>query len=325
MNRKRKNNLLVMSYLMCVLLIVGLTGCKNNTAAENLQQTVDEQGESDNLDNQGSNSDTDTKDSKKNDIDTGKDADNNRDNDTEKPDRQEMPVKEDKLPEFTVSDMTAVKYAVQTVNVRSGASKEYEKVGLLAAGDVVEVTGLSDTGWYRITIDGKTGYVAGSYLTDEAPVPENAANEQTSVSPDAATDENSSDGTTTDNGMAGDYATQILDKVNEERAAAGLPALTLSSTLSAAAQQRAVEVQTVFDHVRPDGSSCFTVFGEYGLNYSWAGENIAWGQTSVDSVMSDWMNSEGHKANILGANFTQLGVGVYEVNGRKSWVQLFMS
>ncbi len=123
----------------------------------------------------------------------------------------------------------------------------------------------------------------------------------------------------------GDYASQVLTLVNAERANAGLGSLSMTSELNAAAQKRAEEIISVFDHTRPDGTSCFTVFDAYGISYGYAGENIAAGQQSPSEVMNSWMNSSGHRQNILGGNFNHIGIGVVHINGGYGyyWVQLF--
>lgn len=64
-----------------------------------------------------------------------------------------------------------------------------------------------------------------------------------------------------------------------------------------------MEIDTKFSHVRPDGSSCFTALQQKNVSYYSAGENIAYGQTSPAQVMNSWMNSEGHRANILSSSF----------------------
>ena len=115
----------------------------------------------------------------------------------------------------------------------------------------------------------------------------------------------------------------VLALVNSERAAAGLSALTLDSTLCKLADIRAKEIVKSFSHTRPNGSSCFTVFRENGVSYRYAGENLAYGQSSASAVMKAWMNSSGHRANILGKNFGKIGISCYIANGRKYWVQLF--
>lgn len=117
-------------------------------------------------------------------------------------------------------------------------------------------------------------------------------------------------------------ALQVLSLVNSERAKYGLSALTYDSTLAKAADIRAVEIKSLFSHTRPDGSSCFTVLDEVGYSYRTAGENIAYGQQSAQEVMTAWMNSEGHRANILG-DYTYIGIGVYENGGTIYWSQMF--
>ena len=112
-------------------------------------------------------------------------------------------------------------------------------------------------------------------------------------------------------------AWQVFEEVNRERAAAGLAALELDDSLSAAAQIRADEITRSFSHTRPDGSSFSTVTsGAYG-------ENIAKGQSSAARVMAAWMSSSGHRANILNARYTKIGICAYEYGGVMYWVQLF--
>lgn len=122
------------------------------------------------------------------------------------------------------------------------------------------------------------------------------------------------------------YQGEILRLVNAERTKAGVAPLTLNATLCAAAQLRARELPTQFAHTRPDGTQCFTVLDQVGQRYRTAGENIAAGQTSPAQVMSDWMNSPGHRRNILDASFTQLGVGYLQTDSGygEYWVQLFI-
>lgn len=122
------------------------------------------------------------------------------------------------------------------------------------------------------------------------------------------------------------YEEQVVALVNAERAKYGLPALKTNPTLQAAALARAKETVQLFSHTRPNGTSCFTVLKEYGISYRYAGENIAYGQRSPQEVVTAWMNSEGHRANILNKNFTTIGIGYYQTaNGTKYWSQLFIS
>lgn len=119
------------------------------------------------------------------------------------------------------------------------------------------------------------------------------------------------------------YAEEVLRLVNVERSKAGLSPLTATSALKAAADKRAQETAVSFSHTRPNGSKFSTVLQEYGISYRTAGENIAYGQRSPQEVVNAWMNSPGHRANILNANFNKIGIGVYQSNGVIYWSQLF--
>ena len=122
------------------------------------------------------------------------------------------------------------------------------------------------------------------------------------------------------------YVQQIVDLVNQERRKEGLSSVTLDSTLTNAAMTRAKEIEISFAHTRPNGTSFSTVLAEYQISYRAAGENIAWGQSSPQEVMNGWMNSSGHRANILNANYKKIGVGYYKnASGRKFWSQLFIN
>ena len=109
--------------------------------------------------------------------------------------------------------------------------------------------------------------------------------------------------------------------VNSERAKAGLKTLALDDKLCQAANVRAKEIAEYFSHTRPDGTTCFTVLDDFSIQYWSAGENIAIGYPNSASVMSGWMGSPGHKANILTSSFTKIGVGYDPVT--RAWVQIF--
>lgn len=143
--------------------------------------------------------------------------------------------------------------------------------------------------------------------TPEAPGPEHP--EQESPTPE----------------QAHPYIQEIVTLVNAERAKEGLSPLTLNLQVSAAAQVRSSEIVSSFSHTRPDGSSFVTALQEQNISYRRAGENIAWGQKSPTEVMNSWMNSSGHRANIMNSHFTTIGVGYYSVNGVNYWCQLFTS
>lgn len=137
--------------------------------------------------------------------------------------------------------------------------------------------------------------------------------------------------TTSQNVDGGGYTAsqqRILQLVNAERESRGLPALKLHAALCDAAQLRSREIVSNFSHTRPDGTSCFTVLKQFSITgYAGAGENIAMGSGSMgsaESIMNGWMNSDGHRANILKNDFVYLGVGHYTSGNSQYWVQLFM-
>ena len=121
-------------------------------------------------------------------------------------------------------------------------------------------------------------------------------------------------------------AQQVLELVNKERNARGLKSLTLDPTLTKAANIRAKEIVTLFSHTRPNNTICFTVLKEVGYSYMACGENIAGGYSTSSKTVEEWMNSPGHRRNILSAGFSRLGVGyVYIPNSEYGyyWVQMF--
>lgn len=120
------------------------------------------------------------------------------------------------------------------------------------------------------------------------------------------------------------YVLRVVELVNEERAKAGLKPVTLQKNIYAAAQVRAQETEVSFSHTRPDGTKFTTALAQAGVTYRGAGENIAWGQRTPEQVMNGWMNSAGHRANILNEKFTSIGVGYYQnAAGTNYWTQLF--
>ena len=120
-----------------------------------------------------------------------------------------------------------------------------------------------------------------------------------------------------------EYASQVVTLVNQERAKAGLsPLKATNSSLTLVALDKAKDMynNNYFDHTSPTYGSPFDMMKQYGVTYRSAGENIAKGQRTPQEVMTAWMNSPGHKANILNASFTTIGVAYY--NG--VWVQEFI-
>ncbi|WP_240419252.1 CAP domain-containing protein [Paenibacillus periandrae] len=119
------------------------------------------------------------------------------------------------------------------------------------------------------------------------------------------------------------YEQQVLQLVNKQRTDAGLGALMMDNKLSQMALAKAQDMynNNYFDHNSPTYGSPFQMMDKFQISYNTAGENIAKGQTSPEQVMNEWMNSPGHRANILNNTYTKIGVGYY--NGE--WVQEFIS
>lgn len=135
------------------------------------------------------------------------------------------------------------------------------------------------------------------------------------------TDQDNSSTTTSSNAA---FTKEVLRLVNIERAKEGLSQLTTNSTLEKAAYIRSQEIKKSFSHTRPNGSSFSSILKELNISYQAAGENIAYGQRTPEAVVNAWMNSSGHRANIMSKNFNKLGVGCYiDSNNVVYWTQIF--
>ncbi len=115
---------------------------------------------------------------------------------------------------------------------------------------------------------------------------------------------------------------EVLHLVNQQRKANGLKELTLSTKLISLAEMKSKDMadKNYFSHTSPTYGTPFEMLQKYGVSYRSAGENIAKGQATSEQVMQDWLNSSGHRANILSPRFTEIGIGYYD----KHWVQLFI-
>ena len=120
------------------------------------------------------------------------------------------------------------------------------------------------------------------------------------------------------------YEQQVIDLVNNIRVQNGLKKLTSNWELSRIARYKSQDMhdRNYFSHTSPTYGSPFDMIKSFGLSYRTAGENIAKGQRTPQEVVNAWMNSSGHRANILNASYTQIGVGYY-ANGNY-WTQMFI-
>lgn len=120
------------------------------------------------------------------------------------------------------------------------------------------------------------------------------------------------------------YEKEVVRLVNEIRVKKGLKELTYNWELSRVARYKSQDMRDnkYFSHTSPIYGTPFQMMKNFGITYRSAGENIARGQTSPQAVVNAWMNSSGHRANILSTSFTQIGVG-YVANGNY-WTQMFI-
>lgn len=120
------------------------------------------------------------------------------------------------------------------------------------------------------------------------------------------------------------YEQQVIKLVNDQRAANGLKALTANDKLSDAARAKSQDMHdnNYFSHTSPTYGSPFDMLKTFGFSFKVAGENIAMGQSTPQEVVNAWMNSSGHRANILNSAYTQIGVG-YVADG-SYWTQEFI-
>lgn len=120
------------------------------------------------------------------------------------------------------------------------------------------------------------------------------------------------------------YEKEVIRLVNAERAKAGLKALTEDWELSRVARFKSQDMRdnNYFSHTSPVYGSPFDMIKDFGITYRSAGENIARGQKTPQAVVNAWMNSSGHRKNILNASYTKIGVG-YVADGNY-WTQMFI-
>ncbi|RAI91185.1 putative YkwD family protein [Paenibacillus pabuli] len=193
---------------------------------------------------------------------------------------------------------------------------------------------LKDNGYTVSTGEGQTTVEKPAAKPDQTTkpaqptTPAKPAQEEKPATTPAKDPSNSGTGTGTTTGNSGsestqsDFAAQVVKLVNAERAKAGLSALASDALLDkvAVAKVKDMSNNNYFDHQSPTYGSPFDMMKQFGVTYSYAGENIAKGQKTPQEVVTAWMNSEGHRANILNKNFTKIGVGYY--NGY--WAQEFI-
>ena len=118
-------------------------------------------------------------------------------------------------------------------------------------------------------------------------------------------------------------ASEVVRLTNSARSQNSYAALVEDGALSEAAAVRAREIARSFSHTRPSGASFSSALSESGVSYLRAEENIASGQKSASEVVNAWMNSPGHRANILNSSYSRIGSASVNIDGTLYWVQLF--
>ncbi|MEM1485114.1 CAP domain-containing protein [Oscillospiraceae bacterium PP1C4] len=153
-----------------------------------------------------------------------------------------------------------------------------------------------------------------------------ATNTSSSSSSEAANTSSSSAADVT-TGSYREFQKRVVELVNEARAQNGLGALTENAELDKIATLKSQDMADLnyFSHTSPTYGSPFDMLSQFGITYRAAGENIAMGQPTPEAVMNAWMNSQGHRENILNANYDKIGVGIVKnANGQYIWTQTFL-
>ncbi|WP_433652372.1 CAP domain-containing protein [Micromonospora zamorensis] len=135
---------------------------------------------------------------------------------------------------------------------------------------------------------------------------------------------NTNSGSSGSSGTVSAQASEVVKLVNAERAKAGCKALSIDDKLMTAAQKHSQDQadHQKMSHTGSDGSNAGTRLDRVGYTWRTYGENVAWNQKTPAAVMDAWMNSSGHRANILNCAFTEIGVGIASSNG-PYWTQVF--
>ena len=204
-----------------------------------------------------------------------------------------------------------------SLNVRSGPSTAYSTVTRVNKNEYVRVFAQVGT-WYIIQTDSDyIGAVSKQYIKPIYPNTSNNASNKTTTPNQTIT---------TTNISLTDDEKETIDLINAERKKAGLSALSIDNELQRVARIKAQDMvdNNYFSHTSPTYGSPFDMMQSFKITYKTAGENIAGNSTNQGAVTA-WMNSPGHKANILNSSFTHTGLGVVKSNKYgKIYVQMFI-
>ena len=187
------------------------------------------------------------------------------------------------------------------LNIRSGPGTTYSIVGSVAKGSKLNALGKIN-GWYLIqTSNDVFGMVSGWYITPNTSSSNNSTNNNNNTN---------NNNTSTSTNLTADEQ-EVMRLVNQARANAGLSKLTADSNITKVARVKAQDMvnNNYFSHNSPTYGSPFEMMKSFGISYKSAGENIA-AHSTVQAAFDAWMNSSGHRANILNSSFNYTGIGV---------------
>ncbi len=215
------------------------------------------------------------------------------------------------------------------LNVRTGPSTNYRVIGLVYKNEYIRVFAkIGD--WYVVqTPSDQIGAVSAKYVKAIKPNNSNqtgSSNAGTNTSSGTNTNTNPKEPNPASNSGASDEEVELLKLINQQRANNGLPELKFDSELQRVAKIKAQDLvdNQYFSHNSPTYGSPFDMMKAFGITYKAAGENIA-GNPTLKGAVNAWMNSEGHKANILSNAYNYTGIGVVESpKYGKIMVQMFM-
>ena len=218
---------------------------------------------------------------------------------------------------YNVDFSTAIVTA-STLNVRSGPGTNYPVVAKVNKNEYIRVfAGVGN--WYIVQVEGDyVGAVSKQYVKAIYP---NSGGSSTG----GGSTNGSGNTTTSTSGLTTDEL-EVFNLINEQRTKNGLSALKIDSEVQNVARIKAQDMvdNNYFSHTSPTYGSPFDMLNSFKVSYKTAGENIA-GNSSNSAAVTAWMNSSGHKANILNSSFNYTGIGV--VNGSKYgkiYVQMFI-
>lgn len=244
---------------------------------------------------------------------------------------------------YTTEKMSGDFMSTIALNMRKGPSTDFQLVGNLQPYEKVvasEKATLNGSTWYKITAKDTTGWAAANYLvtyekkessieeTEKATAKkkdEQSAKQEKEVSISKPKEVTPKEETTPSTSVTpSSIEKAVIDLTNAEREKAGLAPYKVDHKLVASARAKSNDMATnnYFDHNSPTYGSAGTQLGQFGVSFRGWGENIAKGQQSAEQVVTEWMNSPGHKKNILHADMTHIGVG-YDANGHY-WTQQFI-